>query len=125
MAVGLWLMLTLADTPTPQDNDLNYKPRFHPEQAPAVAEQLARDSLLLCRHNIMDYSLLLGVMIAEYDIGEEGAAASGGGGGGGGDGSGERLFSSVGGDDEGRMGATWWRSWWKRWLLLLLLLLQW
>ena len=105
-----------------KDNDLNYKLRFHPEQAPAVAEQLARDSALLCRHNIMDYSLLLGVMIAEYDIGEEGAAENdgydslggnnitsvggSGAGGGGGEGIGmERLFQSVGDrDEEGRGG---------------------
>jgi hypothetical protein len=51
-----------------KDNDLSQKIRLSPLHAISVLEALNKDSDALCRMGIMDYSLLIGVQNATYDV---------------------------------------------------------
>jgi hypothetical protein len=51
-----------------KDNDLSKKIRLKPLEAFSVLEALNKDSDALCRMGIMDYSLLIGVRNATYDV---------------------------------------------------------
>lgn len=51
-----------------KDNDLRTRMRIGREAGRELYEQLREDSLFLCRHGIMDYSLLLGVVDIEFMV---------------------------------------------------------
>ncbi|TYZ65088.1 hypothetical protein PybrP1_006005 [[Pythium] brassicae (nom. inval.)] len=51
-----------------KDNDLRTRMRIGREAGRELYEQLREDSLFLCRHGIMDYSLLLGVGDTEFMV---------------------------------------------------------
>ncbi|CAI5745023.1 unnamed protein product [Peronospora destructor] len=51
-----------------KDNDLRTRMRIGTEEGIELFEQLCDDSLFLCDHGIMDYSLLLGVMDIEFAV---------------------------------------------------------
>jgi len=54
-----------------KDNDFHICIRLPPLLSSALANQLKRDSDFLCKQGIMDYSLLLSVHYAKYDITRE------------------------------------------------------
>ncbi|UIZ21960.1 hypothetical protein KXD40_008816 [Peronospora effusa] len=51
-----------------KDNDLRTRMRIGTKEGVELYEQLRDDSLFLCKHGIMDYSLLLGVMDIEFAV---------------------------------------------------------
>ena len=51
-----------------KDMDLNYKLPMSKEKAVKLDRQLREDSAWLCAHNIVDYSLYLGVHKRSYDV---------------------------------------------------------
>jgi 1-phosphatidylinositol-4-phosphate 5-kinase len=53
---------------TLKDNDLITKIRLYPEDAFQIIESLYSDSDALCSMGVMDYSLLVGVHFARYDV---------------------------------------------------------
>ena len=53
---------------TMKDMDLNYKLPMSKEKALKLDRQLREDSAWLCAHNIVDYSLYLGVHKRSYDV---------------------------------------------------------
>eukprot|EP01043_Picozoa_sp_COSAG02_P021906 COSAG02_NODE_1124_length_14441_cov_21.457607_4_plen_1017_part_00 len=53
---------------TMKDMDLNYKLPMSKEKAAKLSVQLAHDTAWLCSHDIVDYSLYLGVHKRSYDV---------------------------------------------------------
>merc|ERR1711920_606805 len=51
-----------------KDNDLLAKIRIEPQEANRLYNQIVSDSNFLCKHGIMDYSLLIGVHTSEYFV---------------------------------------------------------